>query len=206
MSLLKRNLKALSAFLSRDGMRPILGSIHLTDTAAEATDSYKLARITRNATEDLGDFPTVGGKRPITEPLDICLEGDSVMRAVAGIPGNRRGTLPILARAAIIEDSDHYVSIATTDLTSSTITIVRKVEGTFPPCEQLLAEAKAGETYISFNAGFLKQLAAAYVTFGAKWVTIRIATPLKPAYFTAKNDSGERMEAILMPVRDGEAA
>lgn len=208
-TLLKRNLKALTHFVSRDAARPLLTAVHLTDTVAEATDSYRAARIHFVADgTPIADFPSVGGKRPVEDPVDVCIEGRALFRALDA-PRNRRATLPILSHAAIVDVSETNVSIATTDLETSTITVTRTMtdvgaKGLFPSIGKLMDEAKAGTVVeIAFDARFLKQLAAAFVTFGAKRVVVKIEHPIKPALFAAENNEGELMEAVLMPVRDG---
>lgn len=205
--LLPKYLKAIGAFFSKDETRPILTTVHLTNDYVVATDSYRLVKITY---EGMGaqDFPKIGGQLPMEGTLDrdaANIDGKTFIKALSSIPakprGWKKGALPVLHNVAVMGETDHTVSFGVTDLDQSTIFVARKVEGTFPPYEDLMAGIPEAKAAVAVDAKFLQEMAKAVLDFGGKHVTISVASSLKPVKFTASNDQGGTFTGLQMPVR-----
>lgn len=205
---LDKSARALLPFVSRDVTREILTAVHVTPDYCEATDSYRLVRIThRDQMTDPENYPRVAGRSVVSEvpASGVCIPAESIQKALAGIP--KKKSLPVLEQVAL-EITDHYANLTTTDLEQTVTNQARLIEGTFPNVQQLIESftPKDGDTSVTvaFNATFLKEVAAAVEKFGRNVpIEITLQDPLKPALIRAKNENGQTLTAILMSVRPG---
>jgi len=210
--LLPKFLKAVAPFISRDETRAILTAVHLTPTHVAATDSYRLVRIGYKG-GNANDFPKIGDQSPMTGIINaVAVDGKTFVKALSSVPAqrknSRRGSLPVLTNVAVMDDGEHTVSLGVTDLDQSTVFVARKVQGSFPPYENLIPDSKENPPWaqVSVNASFLADMAKAVKTFGSDVVTIQVWSPLKPVMFTASNTEGGTFQGLQMPVRDGDKA
>lgn len=202
--LLDRSCKAAVPFASRDITRQPLTGIRITPDYIEATDSYKLVRITHADGPSPLDFP----KTPDVDdspcgpipPEGVIVDAQTVARALGDLPGKGRGTLPILQRVAV-KPGDYTVALTVNDLDRAVTHTARRIEGAFPPIDDLLASATGPSGTISFNPRFLAQVAKAFCDFGATYVTLECRGSMKPALMRAKNTERQTMTVLLMPVR-----
>jgi len=202
--------KAVLAFASKDETRPTLGAVHITPDYIEATDSYRLVRITHPADViDPLDFPKGPDGDELVDEIPaegVLVDAKALRKAFQGMPN--RSTLPILNRVAI-KPGDHYVALATTDLEQTTVSSSRKVEGSFPNIAELIKRYSEKEPIaeITLNPVMLKEIMAAFGHFGCgnahHPVTFTITSELEPCVMTAENSDGMTMTAVLMPVRKG---
>jgi DNA polymerase III sliding clamp (beta) subunit (PCNA family) len=200
-----RHIKAALPFTSRDETRAMLTGVRITSQYVEATDSYKLVRITPKGSMSQEDFPRFPDGSPATGTISergILVDAKALKRSLRNVPKARR-SLPILSRIAV-KPSGNHVLLTTTDLNLTSSETSRLIEGAFPEIDKHLPSDEPTST-ITFSAEFLKQVAKAFQDFGGSKaiVTVDVFSELKPARFSATDDEGTEMVAILMPVRKG---
>lgn len=205
MLLNPRHIKAVLPFTSKDETRAILTGVRITSERIEATDSYRLARITPKNSITADDFPRFPDGSVATGTISehgITVDAKALKRSLGNVPRSRR-SLPVLNRIAV-KPSGNHVLLTTTDLSLTSSETSRLIDGSFPDIDKLLPSEQPVST-ITFNAEFLKQVAKAFQDFGGRHaiVTVDVFSELKPARFSATDEDGTEMVAILMPVRKG---
>jgi DNA polymerase III sliding clamp (beta) subunit (PCNA family) len=187
---------------SKDAYRPLLTTVHMTNDALVATNSYRLRRLTLPENPPVCDFPSIKGRRPpeaLSAPLNI--PADDLLEAVGNIR-SRKG-LPILGRIAVIPNEDGTVDLTTTDLDTERTITTRPVEGVFPPYERLLPDDEDARAWVALDPTFLMDAAKAakdFVGMNKTPLILKVYSPLKPVIITSSVD-GQEMTELVMPVR-----
>lgn len=206
--LLDRKVAAVLPFASKDQTRPILTCVRVTPDHVEATDSYRLIRVDLDKTARAADFP-----RPNDEcataaigPEGVAIKASAVGRALKNI--GRKDSLPILSRVAV-KPSEFRVRLTTTNLERTTVEETDIERGTFPDFDQLIDTGSEPEAVVYLDAGFLRDMAAAVVTFTGRSirkgrfasspVKLELFGPTKPVRFSAECD-GRKLVGLQMPV------
>lgn len=207
--LLDRTVRAALEFVSRDETRQVLTGVHITPDYVEATDSYRLVRITHAEGIKPMDYPTgpesTAPAYSDVPPEGIIIDAAAIRRALANMP--RKSMLPILNRIAIKVDGN-YARLSTNDLDCVSAHTTRLIEGKFPDVDALLesyAHKPLGNE-VAFNHQFMQQAMKAFgyfLTGDRVPVSLTCRGELQPFILEAKNSSGQTMIALQMPVRMG---
>lgn len=207
--LLDKTIRAALEFVSRDETRAVLTGIHITPDYVEATDSYRLVRITHAEGIKPMDYPTgpdsTAPAYSDVPPEGIIIEASAIKRALANMPS--RSTLPILNRIALKVDGN-YARLSTNDLDCVSAHTTRLIEGTFPDIDALLESYKGKPlgSEVAFNHQFMQSAMKAFGYFFGGYgqpVSLTCRGELTPFLLEAKNSSGQTMIALQMPVRMG---
>ena len=204
---LDKTIKAVLAFCSGDVTRHMLQCVHITPEYAEATDSYRIVRMTHAPFE--GEFPRGphGNDHVLTSEIPaegISILGSAIKRALSTL-SRRRSSLPVFSRIPIRLAEGNLVTLTTTDpdFGGSIEHTCRRELGTLPPIDRILEETAGREVgaRISLSVGLLESTCKALRDFGSGYLTLEIAAePLKPVRITAENGAKQRIEIVQMPV------
>ncbi len=199
--LLNGSVRGVLPFVSRDGTRPVLQGVRVTPDYVEATDSYKLCRITLNS-PTAQDYPHLpGGESAVAEIPEggVVVEGRTLGKALRSLPN--KSALPILSHVAV-KPVGELVQLSSTDLGETSVLYSKRVSGISPDIDELLSRVRTNEpkATVSVDVKHLRALIKGADDFGADVVTIEVREPLSPVVVLAE-DSGQTFTALLMPVR-----
>ena len=183
-----RAIRALSTVVDKSGDRPLMGTILLeqngTQVTATATDSYRLATTTYEASQERNES--------ILIPLRL--------QQLIGKVFNRRDVLKISENEVVTLHDDTNVVVLTCDGQSLS---APAVSGPFPNWRQLIpAEELTGEK-VAWNPGYLTGITTLHQEMGwGRTVPVQLlaSSTLRPSLFRMSSQ-GDSIDYLLMPVR-----
>ena len=175
----------------------------------EATDGHMLIRVTAASDAD-AEYPEVAGFEPSPlppEPFTLPLGAADELADVLKWAGKRKGSMPILALAALDvphANANGAVRFIATDLETQRKVEAKKIDGEFPPIDRVIPERP--ELSFAVNLNLLEKVLKAareggfatsrgcsarfYVKDALSAIRVEISNP----------DVGELL-AIVMPIR-----
>jgi len=193
-----KDLATVASFAEKGTHRPLLQVVKFEITAnsvrAIATDSYKLATMTREAKLDItGDTEQV-------EHLSVLIPAERLTTFAKGLKAARGSFLPDVVvkfydpeRGGVLFESEGYVMGG--DL----------VEGKYPEVDQLIPEPQGVKdcNRVAFNAAMLADFAklAPFNSKDPKEATLLITALPDDKHPMRVEDQSGRTIALLMPVR-----
>lgn len=197
MKTITKDIIKAAKFASTDKDRPILTAVKITDKGYAATDSYKLIMI-KNKGADINDFPIVNNTEPVKEISKPLLIPAKDILAKLKFPKNKN--LSILEGGLLCNETDKLLSIATTDLETSNILQLHKVEGDFPEYQKIVPIDKPIAS-IKVNPTLLIECLEAFTDEKENSVTIDLFGKYQPLIMTGADKTNDHIKALLMPKR-----
>lgn len=195
----KRSL-GVTKFASTDQTRPTLCGVHISEKGIEATDSYRMARVTHTKFSPEAYPVENSGKLAELDKVGVVVPAKDLADAGKRIPKSRM--LPVLNHLALTEaDREDRVGLTTTDLDTTNTSVARIVHGAYPDFDQLLPKDEP-VFEIGLNAAFLKEvaeLAEKFASPAAHPLVCKFYGPRKPAIFEIEDDD-QTLTMLLMPV------
>lgn len=196
----KRHL-ALTEFVSKDGIRPVLTGVYVDPKrgVAVATDGFALLEMPLGKL-DAGDFPpTAGaGSEPMKEGI---IPASAVVAAVKALP--KRTALPALNNIRLTGDGNGRAALTTNDLEMARDSWVTLIDGTFPNYNQLVPKRlkrgnkKARE--VTLSLAILTKLVRAMAAMGADMVRLQVTAHDHPVRLDIRYEDGEA-HGVVMPM------
>ena len=194
----------VAAFAASNGMRPILGTVYVTETHCVATDSFRLLEV-ENPAVDPNEMPvlTTGGSM-VPTPGSGLIPLSAIAKASAN--SSKSKVLPILENIAVQFDGA-TATLTTTDLENTDVVSTRVVEGNFPDYQQIMPK-EAPTFRFAVNAKYLKEMAAYFqkhTNDKSSKVILEFSDPTKPLIMRAIVGNNQKAVGIIMPLRIDQA-
>jgi hypothetical protein len=213
MLLNKHNLN-IAALCSKEESRFTLKAILVTPEASVETDGHQLIKVTLPNLK-VESFPDIANKpKPVDTWKPFLLPASEALNIVKALP--KKSSIPVLKCAAVTEATDQngHASILVTDLEMTREFNPKKPEGNFPDYERVMPKDEEVEYRTAFNPELLGRVLKQVQDFISEDKTVRrgirhfngcILSFTKPngaLRIEAKNDEGQTMTAVVMPMRD----
>jgi hypothetical protein len=198
---LPRVLSELVGWSDHEASRYALGGVQIRRIGdkcqAEATDGRRLARVTWT---DPDDNPNNCPPVPEFCTLLDAKELRSACRAVSKFVTKKEARGSIQSHPfGLNEDVNGKATIHSPF--NETNQSVAVIEGRWPRTDDVVhTEPREKEVRATLNPKFLRDLADTVVAMGCEGVTVRVVNEREAVAFECVNDSGVRMDAVVMPI------
>lgn len=190
---------------TKDESRYSLSSIHITPEVVEVTDSYLLLRV-EHAAVDPETLPAIEGVTLGTFE-EFCLPAVDALAIAKAIPKVRHHGPEVFALAQIGTESNSNGTavFGVTDGSSTQVLRPKKADGRFPDVSQVIPRVEDRPHVITFNPRLMAKLCLQISDLlgdqTLQSVTLRISDHESAIRLDAKNDAGEAIVAVLMPMK-----
>jgi len=202
----RENFEVVQA-ASNDGTRYALCSVYFDGYGTVATNGAMLATVSypdQGSDDDLPKGLPVG---KIADLKPFAVGVDAVKALTRAIP--KTTSLPILKYLYVDVDrtnADGSATFAATDLETQSNPTVAKVEGLFPPYEQVIPKEKDLCEKVGYNPAVVaKAFAIVSKVMGSKQAgcVVRMGRePSQPMIIEGRNaDTGQTVRVVVMPMR-----
>lgn len=177
--------------------------VHFTEKYTEATDGKMAVRITLPET-DRKDLPVNGDKKPFKRKrFDFMVSAESAAVLVRNFQ-SVKSSMPILRGTWLgSETNEKNVEFLSTDLEVWNSTMVPVQGQKFPNIKRIWNGLRLGSRKTSFavDPELLKKLLEIYTRAGVRVLRVKVTGPDRAMGFQAELDSGQKIEALLMPIK-----
>lgn len=199
----QQHLAVLSA-VSTDVTGYVLNGVLFEETKkglrAVATDGRIMAVVEKESDESK-DFPTIPALQSATNTAKGgIVPTEALKKAKKGL--SKKNRVPVLNTIALKLNKNES-TLATTNLTDSSIVPTRMIEGQYPRWEQVIPKEKP-VFEISVSSGYLRELADIVDQFTEtknSSVHLQFTSPLKPIKVEAFKDDAH-LTVVVMPRKD----
>jgi len=183
---------------SKNYVKPALAGVFFKKDRTVATDGYRLIEEMTPKDADVADFPIADGMSTMKGCKPFIVDA----KMLAGIKLPKKTSLPILSNVAIKHIDDKHVEFFTTNLETSEVKTVARIDGNFPDYESLFP-TKEPVLEIQINGIYLAEIAmmlSKLSKFPEDVITIKLYGAEKPLVIEAGNIN-QSGRALIMPVR-----
>ena len=196
-------------FISKNQSRYSLNGLLVSDKGTCSTDGHICVRV--SLPEQKGrNYPKIRNFTPDPDPKPFLIPRATATKLAAAIPkGKKKNGLPILKHVAVGQGDEFSLELAVTDLDNTQVFQPRRMNGQFPQVDVVFAQAESDARFeIALNPDYLMRICRAAAKFSkgrTPAVLIRFSSADKALGIYAKNDEGQMMSAVVMPMRMGGA-
>lgn len=197
MKTITNDILKAAKFASTDETRPALETVRIDNDFIVATNGYKIIRIKHNG-QDLADFPAIDKATKVetlVEPILI-----NAKQLLKKLKFEKSKTLPILETVVLCNETPDFVSLASTDLDTSTVLQFKKCHERYPEYEAIFPKGEPLAT-TKLDVDKLIDTLQAFKTEGVSYIDVSVFDPRSAVKFTGAVKGNDHIEALLMPIR-----
>lgn len=187
------------AVASDNNIRPELTGLHVTPDYTEATDTYRVIRVSRPKA-DYSDAPELCA--PFAEPSEYIMDRSLADKIAKALP--KKTSLPILLNA--FENPPATLGMATfsvTDCETVDKFSGKKIDGAYPDVTQIIPTPEDHVADVLVDCDYLSEILDACKKFGSPRARLTFNGATKPLTIAAQDEvDGQTFMALLMPVRE----
>lgn len=197
-----------------DDARPILEAVKFTPTGTIATDGYKLMIVQTPPDTDTEVFEGLDGLRPNDGNYSPIIDRGTVEKVLKNLPAKVIGDFQWLKGTFFTATSDNEVAeLITTDGVNHTKHIAKPIQGDYPDYQKIMPKGKP-DIEVGLSIHHLKGIIDTLKSMGLFDTagTIKLGLyknegeeagkpSLKPVSIEAMTDQGQKVQAVIMPVR-----
>lgn len=197
LALNKNNLLIADCASKEDG-RYILQTVRIEKHRTIATDGKILIRVS-TPNLDKEQIPAIQGiEKSDTQIKPFLLPANECLKIAKSVPKVK--SLPILNHIFVDTEKTNqngFAVLGQTDLDTSPVYQVRKIEGDYPDIEQV--SPKDPVLTIRFNPEFLIRVLRHAQRINQESVELKFYAPDKPVSITSRGEDGQTMRALVIP-------
>jgi len=206
MLLNKYNFK-ISKFCGNSSRNPEITGVFINSKGESvATDSFKLIKVSAEKGFKEEDYPIIQNEESTKNFKSFIIPKEQA-NEIAGLFRKENKDLPILNNAIVLKETEDIIEIGKIDneLQGFNKIIARKIQGQYPEYQKLYEE-KGKYIEIIANPKLLKEIIDFYSQFcdtSTPKLRIKISkNDIDPIRFSAKRQSGQEAEALLMKIQN----
>ena len=194
-------------FLSQNESRYTLNGVNVSTKGTEATDGHVAVRISLPDQKGSVNYPSIRNFTPEHSPKPFLIPRDTAKRLRSAIPKDKN--IKILNHVAVGQGDEFTLELAVTDLNKTQVFQPHKMNGKFPDVDSVFALAeKDAQFEIAVNPDYLMRICRAAKSFTKNRfpaILLRFSSATGALGLYAKNDEGQTMSALVMPMIMGRA-
>jgi DNA polymerase III sliding clamp (beta) subunit (PCNA family) len=198
MLALNKNNLLIADCASKDNGRYILQSVRIEKHRTIATDGRIIIRMSTPKL-DKEEIPEITGiEKSNTEIKSFLLPANECLKIAKSVPKVK--SLPILNHIFVDAkktNQNGFAVLGQTDLDTSPVYQVRKIEGDYPDVNKV--SPKDPVLTIRFNPEFLVRVLKHAQRVNEATVDLKFYGPDKPVSITSVSEDGQTMRALVMP-------
>lgn len=176
-----------------DTKYPIRSGLHVTPDHTEATDGYRLIRVSRPKV-NLDDEPET--VKPLAKRADYVMPLELAKKISKALP--KKLSLPAFEN----DNAGDAVSFSVTDLETVDKFSGKKIAGAYPDVAQIMPAPADHVADVLVDCGYLSEILDACKKFGSPLARITFNGAIKPLTITAQDEvDGQTFLALLMPCK-----
>lgn len=207
MLLNKHSFDIPARFASTKDARYILTGVQVTPDHTVGTNGHMLCMLAHQSEHKAADFPACGQSQELEPIKPFVVDAEAWSKVAKQIPKPHRPyrSMPVLLHALLDTtkaNQNGSVPLHVTDLENPQTISLKKMEGNYPPYEQVFPKEDPEYT-ICVDPAYLEKIGKAYKDLGARTVDIALHGRLRPVVFKRSdklNTDEQDMTVVLMPV------
>lgn len=190
----------VNKFVAKNQTSPALANILVTPKVTCATDRYTLLEVETAPDYKLEDYPIIPNIVNVEIEAHV-MPIDAANQLLANLKKAKSPKLPILETASAIKAGDEtQAGFVTTNLETASPLIYKKIDDKFPEYQSIMP-AVTPVLELNVSPDYLKRIAEVFTTIGNASVNIKFYGEMNPVVFEAKTPQGQRVTALLMPIK-----
>jgi hypothetical protein len=187
-----KSILAVAQFADKSDLRPALASVYIDNEKMVATDSYKLLEVKHtlrgeadNNAEGFPEIANVNRVRFLEKP--VLIPAKDILKK---LKLSTKQPLPVLNTALLCNETEKTIALATTDLETSNVLQLKKVEADFPKYETMFPPAENIGASVLMDAKVLIEALTAFIEAGTR-SNVRIS-------IQKTEEGGDSLRAIML--------